>query len=62
MKMVGSTDKVKILAQFDCISDQVTRRYYLTSDRDLEADVVSLLYEVNTGDPKSIIDFIIWAC
>jgi hypothetical protein len=62
MKAVGSTDEVAVVAQFDSMSDQVTRRYYLTAGQDLDADCVAELPEVNTGDPEALIDFITWAC
>jgi hypothetical protein len=62
MKAVGSTDEVAVVAQFDSMSDQITRRYYLTADQDLGADCVAELPEVNTGDPEALIDFITWAC
>jgi hypothetical protein len=62
MKTVGSTDEIAVVAQFDRMSDQVTRRYYLTADQTLDADCVAELPEVNTGDPEALIDFISWAC
>lgn len=62
MKAVGSTDEVAVVAQFDRMSDQVTRRYYLTAGQSLDADCVAQLPEVNTGDPEALIDFITWAC
>lgn len=60
MKAVGSTDEVAVVAQFDRMSDQVTRRYYLTADQKLDADCVAQLPEVNTGDPEALVDFITW--
>lgn len=62
MKTVGSTDEIAVVAQFDRMSDQVTRRYHLTADQSLDTDCVAQLPEVNTGDPKSLTDFIAWAC
>lgn len=61
MKAVGSTDEVAVVAQFDQMSDQVTRRYYLTADQNLDTDCGVQLPEVNTGDPEALIDFITWA-
>jgi hypothetical protein len=61
MKAVGSTAEVAIVAQFDCMSDRTTRRYYLSTDQDLGTDCVAELPEVNTGDPEALIDFITWA-
>jgi hypothetical protein len=61
LKVVGSTDRVAAVAQFDCMADEVTRRYALTAGGDLEADVVSELPETNTGDPQALLDFVTWA-
>jgi hypothetical protein len=61
MKVAGSTDGVAVVAQFDTMSDGVTRRYYLTGGGDLETDVVAELPETNTGDPAALLDFITWA-
>jgi len=61
MKASGSTDTVALVAQYDRMSDQVTRRYYLTNYRDLQADCVTELPEVNTGDPAALLDFVTWA-
>jgi hypothetical protein len=62
LKAVGSTDRVAAVAQFDRMSDQVTRRYYLTAGQDLDADCVSVLPETNSGDPGALLDFVAWAC
>lgn len=62
MKAVGSDDNISIIAQFDRMSDQQTKRYYLTSHQSLEEDCVATLPETNTGDPKALIDFVNWAC
>ncbi len=61
MKAAGSTNDMHIVAQFDSMADQVTRRYHLTSDAALEDDVVQSLPEVNTGDPNMLFDFVQWA-
>lgn len=60
MKAVGSTDKLNVVTQFDRMSDGVTRRYFLTRNRPLSADVVAELPEVNTGDPTALLEFIRW--
>ena len=62
MKRVGSTADLSLVAQFDCMSDQTTRRYYLTANQSLDADCVATLPETNTGDPQALIDFVTWAC
>jgi hypothetical protein len=60
LKSVGSTEAIQVVAQFDRLSDRVTRRYYLTRDRSLDEDVVAELPEVNTGDPADLREFISW--
>jgi hypothetical protein len=60
MKAVGSTDAFNVVAQFDRMSDGVTRRFYLTNNRSLSADIVAELPETNTGDPEFLFDFIRW--
>jgi cysteine peptidase C11 family protein len=60
MKAVGSTDAVHLLAQFDRMSDGVTRRYRLTADHPLAADEIATLPESNTGDPRALLNFIAW--
>ena len=62
MKKVGSSPDLSLVAQFDCMSDQATRRYHLTANHTLDADCVATLPETNTGDPQVLIDFITWAC
>jgi hypothetical protein len=62
MATVGSSDHVAIVAQFDRMSDQRTRRYYISANRDLETNCIAELPEVNTGDPSALLDFITWAC
>jgi hypothetical protein len=61
MRKVGSSADVAIVAQLDRMSDQITRRYFITSDQSLEAICMVELEEINTGDPKALLDFIIWA-
>jgi hypothetical protein len=62
MKKVGSTADLSLVAQFDRMPDQGTRRYYLTAGQSLDADCVATLPETNTGDPQVLIDFVTWAC
>jgi hypothetical protein len=61
MKKVGSTNRVNILAEFDRMSDLVTRRYAISADRTLDQDCVQQIPEVNTGDPQALVDFCSWA-
>lgn len=71
VEKIGSTDRVKIVAQFDRFRGGFsgdgnwsgTRRYYITQDDDLTAlhsQVVADLGEVNMSDGNSLIDFIKW--
>ena len=61
MKKVGSSDDVAVVAQFDRMGDEQTRRYLLRADTALEEDVVAELGETNTGDPAVAADFFTWA-
>ena len=60
MKKVGSTDEINIIAQFDRATGHVARRYYLRKGGIVTGDAVASLGAVNTGDPKSLFDFIKW--
>jgi hypothetical protein len=60
MKKVGSTDKFNIIAQFDRAMGHVARRYFLRKGGIVTGDAVGSLGAVNTGDPKSLFDFIQW--
>ena len=61
MKRVGSGPGLDIVAQFDRMSDSVTRRYHLTSAPSLLDDCVQELPEMNTGDPAALSAFLTWA-
>ena len=61
MKRVGSGPRLDIVAQFDRMSDKVTRRYHLTASPALQNDLVQELPEVNTGDPAALSAFLTWA-
>lgn len=61
MKKVGSKNGVNIIAQFDRIGKKgTTKRYFIRPGGVLDADIVKDLGEINTGDPKVLIDFILW--
>jgi hypothetical protein len=71
-EIVGSTDRVKIVSQidrydggFDGDGDWTTaKRFLVTKDADLNAihsKEIKDLGEVNSGDPKTLIDFATWA-
>jgi hypothetical protein len=69
---VGSSDRVKIVAQIDRFAEAFrgdgdwtgTRRYYVTQDNDLNAihsQVAQELGEANMGDGQSLVDFVQWS-
>ncbi|MBW4650392.1 MAG: hypothetical protein KME06_17140 [Kastovskya adunca ATA6-11-RM4] len=59
MEAVGSTDEVAILVQFDPLSDREhTYRIYIRPQS--EQRIIENIPEQNTGDPRSLRDFIIW--
>ncbi len=59
MEAVGSTDEVAILVQFDTLSDREhTYRIYIRPNS--EQRVIENIPEQNTGDPRSLRDFIVW--
>ena len=61
MKKVGSSADVAIVAQFDRMGDEQTRRYLLHADTSIDQDMVDELGETDTGDPAVAIDFFTWA-
>lgn len=60
MKKVGSTDQINIIAQFDRLGRHFSRRYYLRKGTQVASDAVASLGPDNTGDPKSLSNFIRW--
>ena len=61
MKMVGSTDRINVIAQFDREGKDVsTNRYYVRKGGALAKDVVESLGETNMGNPRVLEDFIKW--
>ncbi len=72
MEMVGSTDRVKMVAQIDRSAEYFTgdgdwtsaRRYYLTQDGDLNtinSQLIADLGEVDMGNSNTLVDFATWA-
>ena len=62
MKVIGSTDRVNIVAQFDRrAASRQTRRYFIRKGTALEKDAVANLGETNCGDPDVLVDFAKWA-
>ncbi len=62
MKKIGSNSDVAVVAQFDRSgAKNHTMRYFLRRGGTTAADVVGDLGETNTGDPKVLEDFILWA-
>ncbi len=60
MKEVGSTDELNIIAEFDRAAGHAAKRYYLRKGGVVTGDAVASLGDVDTGDPKFLIDFIEW--
>jgi hypothetical protein len=60
MKQVGSTDQVNVIAEFDRAAGHAAWRYYVRKGGVVTGDAVASLGEVNTGDPKFLMDFIHW--
>jgi hypothetical protein len=60
MKKVGSTKDLNIIAQFDRAYGHAAKRYYLRKGGQASKDAVASLGKVNTGDPKSLVDFVKW--
>lgn len=63
MKRVGSSDKIHVIVQRDTAAAGVpTRRYRVRKGGSAEDDVVQIIGETNTGDPKVLADFLQWGC
>ncbi|MCS7290596.1 MAG: clostripain-related cysteine peptidase [Roseiflexus sp.] len=75
MELVGSSDKVKIVVQFDRIGAvapwdddsngnwETTKRFLVTRDDDPDAirsQELADLGEMNMGDPQTLVDFAVW--
>ena len=71
-ELIGSTDDVVIVSQFDRFDGAfdgdgdwtTTKRYLVTQDDDLAAinsEELDDLGEVDSGDPETLTDFVIWA-
>jgi len=61
MELVGSTDKVKIVVQYDTSGNYGTRRYLITKDYDqinITSPVLENIGEVNMGTSSSLTQFI----
>ena len=72
MEMVGSTDRVILVAQIDRSAEYFTgdgdwtsaRRYYLTQDDDLNtinSQLIADIGEVDMGNSNTLVDFATWA-
>ena len=61
MELVGSTDKVKIIVQYDSYGYAGARRYYITKDYDqvnINSPIIEDIGEVNMGTGETLVDFI----
>ncbi len=72
MEVVGSTDSVNIVVQFDRVEEYTnsngdwtdTRRFKVLQDADVNtitSPAVEIMGEMNMGDPETLSDFITWA-
>ena len=60
MSRVGSTDEVAIVAQYDCLDKQdATPRFYIDGQEEF-GKVIEKIPPINTGDPTSLTDFMVW--
>ncbi|WHZ29343.1 MAG: hypothetical protein OJF51_004145 [Nitrospira sp.] len=61
MTSVGSTDQVTVVAQYDTLKNQqFTPRFFIDGSKPC-GKLVQKVPPVNTGDPKNLTDFIVWA-
>jgi hypothetical protein len=61
MAGVGSTDHIAIVAQYDTLDNrQYTPRFFIDGSQPV-GQLVQKVPPVNTGDPKNLADFIVWA-
>ncbi|HUV73282.1 MAG TPA: clostripain-related cysteine peptidase [Anaerolineae bacterium] len=71
-ELVGSSDRVQIVAQIDRFSGAFdgdgnwtsTKRFYVTQDKDLQrlgSQLVADLGELNMSDGDTLVDFVTWA-
>ena len=61
MAKVGSTDQVAIVTQFDTLDQrQYTPRFYIDKSSEY-GQLIEKISPVNTGDPKNLTEFIVWA-
>lgn len=61
MKRVPLPPEITLVAQFDRMEDQGSRRYLISADQTLDDDCVQTIPESNTGDPGALVDFVTWA-
>jgi len=61
MAKVGSTDEVAIVTQYDTLDQQqYTPRFYIDKSSP-HGQLLEKISPVNTGDPRNLTDFIVWA-
>ena len=60
VEVVGTTDQVAVLAQFDTLGDNGTMRLELYEGRSTVENIVERIPETNTGDPSELSKFIVW--
>jgi hypothetical protein len=61
MAKVGSTDEIAIVAQYDTLDQKLfTPRFYVDQSSKY-GELVEKIAPVNSGDPKNLTEFIVWA-
>lgn len=61
MASVGSSDRVKVVAQFDTLDSREFTQRFLVRSPEQGLELVGQVPPVNTGNPESLTDFIVWA-
>ena len=61
MARVGSSNKMNVLVQLDRADDLLTRRFFITRGGGYGKDCIKTFEETNTGDPRILENFVLWA-
>lgn len=60
MSRAGSTSQVAITAQYDTLDANETPRLFIDG-KSTTGQVIETIPPINTGDPKNLTDFVVWA-
>ena len=61
MASIGSSDRVKVVVQFDTLDSRQTTPRFLVHGGGRPVELVDQVPSVNTGDPRSLTEFVVWA-